>query len=92
MLNFSSEAVSYIRDKKQPVYLEIPPVIGCCITIREKPEVRFGVPYNPEHYEKREMQGITVFIPHDLPDIPLTITLNTFLGIKHLGIEGWRLA
>lgn len=92
MLSFSPEAVSYIKGKGKPVFLEIPPLIGCCITIQEKPEVRLGQPYNPEVYEEKMIQGLTVFVPHDLPNIPLTVSVFTFLGIKHLGIEGWKLA
>jgi hypothetical protein len=93
MLEFSPEALEYIKKKGKSVYLEIPPIINnCCMTIQEKPEVRFGVPYNPEKYEKKEIQGLAVYVPYDLPQIPLTVTLNTFFGIKHLGIEGWRLA
>lgn len=92
MLEFSPEAVQYIKDKGQSVYLEVPPVIGCCITICEKPEVRFGRPYNPEKYEKREIQGLTVYLPDDFPSVDLKVNLHTFFGIKHLGIEGWHLA
>gem|GEM_PF-1866346 len=32
-----------------------------------------------------------VYVPYDLPHIPLTITLSSFWGFKWLAIEGWRL-
>jgi hypothetical protein len=40
----------------------------------------------------KTVEGITLFVPRDLPVIPLTVTLNRFLGLKRLVIEGWRLA
>ncbi|VBB05310.1 Hypothetical protein LUCI_0517 [Lucifera butyrica] len=93
MLTFTPEAVDFARNKNQAVYLDIPPVIeGCCITIRESPAVRFGEPRNPERFTRRVIQGLTVYVPDELPDIPLTIILSSFLGWKRLAVEGWRLA
>ncbi|WP_376741996.1 CC/Se motif family (seleno)protein [Sporomusa sp. GT1] len=59
--------------------------------MRESPAVRLGQPHNPEKYSLEEIQGVTVYIPYELPDIPLTIALNRFLWFKNLVIEGWRL-
>jgi len=54
--------------------------------------VRFGEPYNPSDYVRRTIQDIIVFIPCKLPEIPLILTVSSFLGIKRLVLEGWCLA
>ncbi|WP_425319773.1 CC/Se motif family (seleno)protein [Sporomusa sphaeroides] len=59
--------------------------------MRESPAVRLGQPHNPEKYSLKEIQGIKVYTPYDLPDIPLTIALSRFLWFKKLVIEGWQL-
>lgn len=92
LLTITDHALTYIKSRGKPVYLELFQVISCCIDIRESPSVRLGKPYDPHHYTLEEVQGIMVYVPHDLPDIPLTITLCSFLGIKKLVVEGWSLA
>ena len=93
MLTIDPKAVAFIENKKQPIYLDIPPIISnCCMTIRESPAIRFGQPHNPEAYTERNIQGVTVLVPGDLPEIPLTITTSSFFGYIRLAVEGWRLA
>jgi hypothetical protein len=92
MLTFTPAAVAYIEAKSKPVFLDIPPLIGCCLHLKESPSVRFGEPHDPQNYTKQSIQGITVFVPHELPDIPLTVTLAGFLKFKKLVVEGWVLA
>jgi hypothetical protein len=33
---------------------------------------------------------LTIFIPHELPEEELVITIASVLGFKRLVIEGWR--
>jgi hypothetical protein len=33
---------------------------------------------------------MTVFVPLELPEVPLRINLNAFMGFKRLVVEGWR--
>lgn len=93
MLTLTEKAIQFIREKNNPsIFLDVPPLIGCCIHLKECPSVRFGEPYNREEFERKTIQGIIVFVPHELPDIALTIDLNIFLGFKRLVVQGWRLA
>jgi hypothetical protein len=93
MITIDSKAVAYIERKKQSIYLDIPPIINnCCFSLRESPNVCFGRPHNQGEYTERNIQGITVFIPYDLPEIPLTITASNFFGFTRLAVEGWCLA
>lgn len=92
MLSITNQALEYIKLQGKPVYLELFQVISCCIDLRESPSVRLGKPHDPQKYTLEEIQGIKVYIPHDLPEIPLTIDLSRFFGFKKLVIEGWQLA
>jgi hypothetical protein len=92
MLSIAPEALGYIQTKDKPIFLDMPPIIGCCIHLRECPSVRFGEPFDAENYDKQVIQGTVVFVPHELPKIDLTITLTSFLGFKKLAVEGWHLA
>lgn len=93
MLRVAPEAAAYILAQNKPIFLDIPPAIGtCCIHLKESPAVRFGEPYDPENYAKQSIDGVTVFVPYDLPEQPLTVVLNSFLGIKNLSVQGWHLA
>lgn len=91
-LTITDKALAYIKSRGKPVYLELFQVISCCIDIRESPSVRLGQPHDPHNYNCKEIQGVIVYIPHELPAIPLTITLSNFFGFKKLVIEGWSLA
>ncbi len=92
MLTISDDALEYIKTRNKPIYLELFQVITCCIDLRESPSVRLGQPHDPENYTLEDIQGIMVYIPHDLPEIPLTITLSHFFCYKKLVIDGWHLA
>ncbi|HWR05498.1 CC/Se motif family (seleno)protein [Sporomusa sp.] len=92
MLSMTDQAFDYINNQGKPVYLELFQVISCCIDLRESPAVRLGQPHNPENYTREEIRGIMVYVPHELPNIPLTITLSNFFSFKKLVIEGWQLA
>lgn len=92
MLTITDKALDYIKAQNKPVYLELFQVISCCMDLRESPSVRFGQPHDPENYSLEEIQGVMVYLPHDLPEIPLTMTFSNFLGFKKLAIDGWVLA
>lgn len=92
MLTFTPEARQYVKTKNQPVFLELHHQISCCMDFREAPTISFGEPRTIDHYTKNTIEGLIVYIPHELPDIPLTIVLTSFFGFKKLAIEGWILA
>ncbi|WP_425060723.1 hypothetical protein SCACP_14650 [Sporomusa carbonis] len=92
MLTITDQALEYIKSRGKPVYLQMFQTISCCIDVTESPTVNFGQPHNPENYDLENIQGVIVYVPHELPEIPLTIDLSSFLGFKKLVIEGWRLA
>ncbi len=93
MLTLSDQALAYVREKNQPIYLEMSPTIKeCCFTLKESPGVHFGEPKNKAGYHVRLIDGATVYTPDDLPDIPLTISVRNFFGFKSLCVVGWRLS
>ena len=92
MLTLSDSAREYIQFRRKPVYLEMPIVIQGDITIRESPAVRWGVPSDAGRYRLVQTQGVEVYLPHELPQIPLKIVLSQFLWLKWLSVEGWALA
>ncbi len=86
------EARSIIIKRGQPIFLELPKIItNCCFEFQECPSVRFGEPRNIKDYKKKIIQEVTVFVPHRLPDIPLSIAVTSFLGIKRVVVDGWKL-
>jgi hypothetical protein len=94
MLSIHPDAAAYIRGQNKSIYLEIqPPVSTCCIHMQDAPIVRFGEPkYFSEEYEKRIIDGITVFVPYELPDHPLRVVVHSYFGFKNLTVSGWHLA
>lgn len=93
MLTLSETVLSYVRDKQQPIYLEMSPTISeCCFTLTESPAVHVGEPKKKAGYHVRDINGVTVFVPHDLPNIPLTINMKNYFGYKKLYVIGWKLA
>jgi hypothetical protein len=92
MLTISPQALTYIQKQNKPLFLDIPPVISCCLHLKESPTVRFGEPHDPANYKEQIIQGVIVFVPNELPEIPLSIQLSSFLGIKRLIVDGWCLA
>lgn len=90
MLTITPEALELIRKQDKPIFLELPKLINsCCFDLQECPTIRFGHPWNPHEYEKRKIMDTTVLVPQRLPDVPLTIAVSSFLGIKRLVVEGW---
>lgn len=90
MVTISQEAVEHAREKGRDLYLEyIVLQGGCCVPYQPGPVVRFGRPHEPERFHAASMEGLTVFIPHELPDVPLQITVNSFMGFKRLVVAGW---
>ena len=92
MLTFTETARSLAREKKKPVYLEMSPIIECCFALRESPTVRFGEPKDKSLYQLSSIEGVSVYVPHDLTDIPLKINVRSIMGWKRLFVEGWQLA
>ena len=91
-MTITAEAQEYIHSRNQPVFLEMPIIIGGDIAIRESPAVRWGKPKMIGHYELQFIEDVEIYIPHELPAIPLTIVRRGFFGIKWLAVEGWALA
>jgi hypothetical protein len=90
MLTISPEARQYALEKGASLFLEYLTVNNCCIPFQAEPTVRYGMPHNPEHYQKENIDGVDVFIPVDLPDVHLSIKMTTFMGLKRLIVTGWR--
>ena len=91
MLTITPEAKTYALDKGGSLFLEyITLTGGCCIPFQPEPVVRFGEPKNQDQYRQETMDGLTVFVPRGLPDVPLVIEVASVLGFKKLVIEGWR--
>jgi hypothetical protein len=90
MISFTPEAKAYILNKGGELYLEYLPIISGDIPFREAPTARVGRPHNPAHYQRAFIDGVTVLVPRDLPDIPLQIKLRSFLWFSRLVLEGWR--
>jgi hypothetical protein len=95
MLSISPAALELIRKRNEPVFLDVPPPVGrgCCLgELQECPSVRFGVPRDASRYEAREIDGVTVYVPRELPSRdPLTLVVQSFLGFRRVVVEGWRL-
>ena len=92
MLTLTESALAHIQSRRQSIFLELPIVVGGDITIRESPSVRWGMPKDPKNYQLLVIQGVEVYIPYELPKIPLKIALSRFLWLKWLSVEGWALA
>ncbi len=92
MLTVTESALAHIQSRQRSIFLEMPIIIQGDITIRESPSVRWGTPQDLQHYELRRIQGIEIYLPHELPSIPLKITLSRFLWLKWLAVEGWALS
>ena len=92
MLTVTESALVHIQSRQQSIFLELPIVIQGDITIRESPCVRWGAPKDIQHYQLHSIQGVQVYLPDELPAIPLKITLSRFFWLKWLAVEGWALA
>lgn len=93
MLTFTEKARALAREKNKPVYLEMSPTIKeCCFSLRESPAVHFGEPRDKSLYHLRAIEGLEVYVPKELPDIPLRVNVRNIFGWRSLVVEGWRLA
>jgi hypothetical protein len=97
MLSIRPDALALIRRRNRPVYLDLPPVVqgGCCLpSLQECPVIRFSPPRDAarQQYEVQEIQGVTVHVPRRMPrDGNFTLKVSSFLGLKRVVLEGWRL-
>jgi hypothetical protein len=92
MLTLTDSALAHIKSRQQPIFLEMPIIVQGDITFRESPSVRWGVPRDLQHYQCQQIQGVEVYVPHELPKLQLKIALSRFFWIKWLVVEGWALA
>ncbi|KAF7597991.1 MAG: hypothetical protein CGU28_15390 [Candidatus Dactylopiibacterium carminicum] len=94
MLTLTDDALAFIAERRQPIFIDAPQTIeSCCLEITPCPGVRFGRPRRPDQHTLREIQGVEVFVPHRFPATqPLAIRTRRFLGRKFLFLDGWRLA
>lgn len=92
MLSVHPDAARYVKERNQPIYLEqSPPIDACCFQLQEAPSVKFGVPQKPEAFVIHCVEEITVYVPRIIDQLPLALTLSSFLGFKKLSVEGWQL-
>ena len=92
MLTITQEARTYALNNGGKLFLEYLALWsgGCCIPFQPEPSVKLGEPRNQDKYKQETIEGLTVFIPSNLPEVPLLITMTSFMGIKKLVVEGWR--
>jgi len=91
MVTITSEARAHALNKGGSLFLEyIVLNSGCCIPYQPGPAVKLGKPYNADVYRMESIDGLTVFIPRDLSEVPLIIKVSSFLGMSRLVVEGWR--
>lgn len=85
MLVLTPEAISYIKEKRQPIYLDHPPLSGANSQMKIKPPpVKFGVPQNLSDFTLHEEQGVTVYMPRGLEVVQITVELSGILFLKKL--------
>ena len=85
MLILTPEAVQYIKEKNQPIYLDHPPLVGENSQIKIKaPPVKFGTPQNMADFTQSQEQGVTVYLPNGLDVVQITVELSGFLFLKKL--------
>ena len=90
MLTITEEARAHVIEKGGILFLDYIVLQGCCIPYQPEPSVRLGKPRNPHQYRREVLDGLIVFIPHELPDVPLVIKMSAFLGFKRLVVAGWQ--
>ena len=85
MLILTAEAIAYIKQKNQPIYLDHPPLSGANSQMKIKPPpVKFGVPQNLADFDLHEEQGVSVYMPRGLEVVNITVELSEFLFLKKL--------
>jgi hypothetical protein len=91
MLTITPEARTHALNNGGTLFLDyITLTSGCCVPFQPEPTVRLGKPRNHDQYRQETIDGLTIFIPHGLPEEELVITMASVLGFKRLVIEGWR--
>jgi len=88
MLTFTPEASAYIRGKGASLYLAYRTVWGCCIPYEPRLSIMLGTPRNRAGYREEKIDGLTVYIPRDLPPYSLVARLNNSFGFRRLALEG----
>lgn len=93
MLTVSDEARDYILSKKGTIHvIDNGRAASCCGNFDLGPSVYLGKPLNDTEYCVKEINQVAVYVPKNFyPRIPLMIHVGSFLGIKSLHIEGWKL-
>jgi hypothetical protein len=92
VVTFSTEALELLRDTGRSIHIELPPKVltGCLAGFQDRPTVRFGEPENRQNYVEQVIQGVTVFLPREMPiEIKGRIGLSSFLGFHRPVLEGW---
>lgn len=92
MITISPTAITYIQERNNIIFLQLPPKIDCCLHLQEAPMISIGLPPKAIPCSTQEIDGITVYLPNDFPEVDFTIDLSSFLGFKKLVIENWHLA
>ena len=85
LLTLMPEAIQYIKEQQQPIFLDHPPLEGENRQMKVKaPAVRFGMPQQLADFNIHQEQGVTVYIPRGLELVNITIELSKILFIKKL--------
>ena len=85
MLTITPEAKAYALDKGGSLFLELVTVTGgCCIPYQPEPAVRIGKPRKQDQYRQETIDGLTVFIPHRLPEEELVIANGLLPGVQEI--------
>ena len=85
MLIITPEAVRYLKDKGEALYLDHPSASEAANrTFKELPTLKFGVPQRIEDFEIVQEDGATVYVPRAIWHIPMSLAASSFLGFKKL--------
>ena len=95
MLTITPEAIRFLQDKGQPVYLDHPSVAEASTRPSKKlPQIIYGMPKQPENFELCQQEGVMVYVPRIIWHIPITMAVSSFFTYKNLYFrvdEGKRL-
>lgn len=85
MLILMPEAIQFIKEKQQPIYLDHPPLEGANSQMRVKaPAVKFGIPQQLSDFTVQQEHGVTVYVPRGLELVQITIELSGIICFKKL--------
>lgn len=93
MITISKEAQEYILTKGGKIHiLHGSGAAMCCGRINFGPSVSLGEPKELKDYKILMIDGIHVYLPKDFHVYhPFVIGLGSFLSMKSLRVEGWKL-